>query len=76
MLTNPLHIVSALINQAGTRLLVTSGAVLTEQSIILSVFVEDGMPRFHVPKLFMGAVSIGPQGLMQADAALVAAERL
>lgn len=75
VLTNSLHIVSALINQAGTRVLVPSGAVFPEQSIILSVFGEDGMPRFHAPKLFMGAASIGPQGLMQADIVLVAAER-
>lgn len=75
VLTNSLHIVSALINQVGTRILVPSGAVFPEQSIILSVFGEDGMPRFHAPKLFMGAASIGPQGLMQADIVLVAAER-
>jgi DeoR family transcriptional regulator, ulaG and ulaABCDEF operon transcriptional repressor len=75
VLTNSLHIVSALINQAGTRVLVPSGAVFPEQSIILSVFGEDGMPKFHAPKLFMGAASIGPQGLMQADIILVASER-
>jgi DeoR family transcriptional regulator, ulaG and ulaABCDEF operon transcriptional repressor len=75
VLTNSLHIVSALINQAGTRVLVPSGAVFPEQSIILSVFGEEGMPKFHAPKLFMGAASIGPQGLMQADVVLVAAER-
>ena len=75
VLTNSLHIVSALINQAGTRVLVPSGAVFPEQSIILSVFGEDGMPRFHAPKLFMGAAAIGSQGLMQADVVLVAAER-
>jgi DeoR family transcriptional regulator, ulaG and ulaABCDEF operon transcriptional repressor len=75
VLTNSLHIVSALINQAGTRILVPSGAVFPEQSIILSVFGDDGMPRFHAPKLFMGAAAIGPKGLMQADIVLVAAER-
>lgn len=75
VLTNSLHIVSALIGQSGTRILVPSGAVFPEQNIILSVFGEDGMPRFHAPKLFMGAASIGPQGLMQADVVLVAAER-
>jgi DeoR family ulaG and ulaABCDEF operon transcriptional repressor len=75
VLTNSLHIVSALINQAGTRVLVPSGAVFPEQSIILSVFGEEGMPRFHAPKLFMGAAAIGPAGLMQADPVLVAAER-
>jgi DeoR family transcriptional regulator, ulaG and ulaABCDEF operon transcriptional repressor len=75
VLTNSLHIVSALLNQAGTRILVPSGAVFPEQNIILSVFGDDGMPRFHAPKLFMGAASIGPAGLMQADIVLVAAER-
>jgi DeoR family transcriptional regulator, ulaG and ulaABCDEF operon transcriptional repressor len=75
VLTNSLHIVSALINQPGTRVLVPSGAVFPEQSIILSVFGEDGMPRFHAPKLFIGAAAIGPAGLMQADPVLVAAER-
>jgi DeoR family transcriptional regulator, ulaG and ulaABCDEF operon transcriptional repressor len=75
VLTNSLHIVSALVGQAGTRVLVPSGAVFPEQSIILSVFGDDGMPRFHAPKLFMGAAAIGAQGLMQADVVLVAAER-
>jgi DeoR family transcriptional regulator, ulaG and ulaABCDEF operon transcriptional repressor len=75
VLTNSLHIVSALLNQTGTRVLVPSGAVFPEQSIILSVFGEDGMPRFHAPKLFIGAAAIGPAGLMQADPVLVASER-
>lgn len=75
VLTNSLHIVSALMGQRGTRVLVPAGTVFPEQSIILSVFGEDGMPRFHAPRLFMGAASIGPQGLMQADVLLVAGER-
>jgi DeoR family transcriptional regulator, ulaG and ulaABCDEF operon transcriptional repressor len=75
VLTNSLHIVSALINQPGTRVLVPSGAVFPEQNIILSVFGEDGMPRFHAPKLFMGVASVGPAGIMQADPVLVASER-
>jgi DeoR family transcriptional regulator, ulaG and ulaABCDEF operon transcriptional repressor len=75
VLTNSLHIVSALINQVGTRVLVPSGAVFPEQSIILSVFGDDGMPRFHAPKLFMGAASVGPLGIMQLDIILVASNR-
>jgi DeoR family transcriptional regulator, ulaG and ulaABCDEF operon transcriptional repressor len=75
VLTNSLHIVSALINQSGTRVLVPSGAVFPDQNIILSVFGEDGMPKFHARRLFMGAASIGPAGAMQADPMLVAAER-
>jgi len=75
VLTNSLHIVWELINQKGTRVLVPSGTVFPEQGIILSAFGEDGMPKFHAPKLFMGAGALGPQGLMQQDVILVAAER-
>jgi DeoR family ulaG and ulaABCDEF operon transcriptional repressor len=75
VLTNSLHIVSALLPQAGTRILVPSGTVFREQNIILAASGEDSMPRFHAPRLFMGAAAIGPQGVMQADVLLVAAER-
>jgi DeoR family ulaG and ulaABCDEF operon transcriptional repressor len=75
VLTNSLHIVNALLLQKGTRILVPSGAVFREQNIILAPAGEDSMPRFHAPKLFMGAAAVGPQGVMQADVILVAAER-
>ncbi|MFM5954910.1 MAG: DeoR/GlpR transcriptional regulator, partial [Novosphingobium sp.] len=51
------------------------GAVFREQNIILAPAGEESMPRFHAPKLFMGAAALGPQGVMQADVVLVAAER-
>jgi len=75
VLTNSLHIVGTLLPQAGTRILVPSGTVFREQNIILDAAGEDSMPRFHAPRLFMGAAAIGPHGVMQADAVLVAAER-
>jgi DeoR family ulaG and ulaABCDEF operon transcriptional repressor len=75
VLTNSLHIVNALLPQAGTRILLPSGAVFREQNIILAPAGEESMPRFHAPRLFMGAAAIGPQGAMQADPVLVAAER-
>lgn len=75
VLTNSLHIVNALLPQAGTRILLPSGALFREQNIILAPAGEDSMPRFHAPKLFMGAAAVGPQGVMQADVVLVAAER-
>ncbi|MCP3732236.1 DeoR/GlpR family DNA-binding transcription regulator [Sphingomonas sp. MG17] len=75
VLTNSLHIVSALLPQATTRILVPAGSVFREQNIILAPAGEESMPRFHAPKLFMGAAAIGSQGLMQADVILVAAER-
>ena len=75
VLTNSLHIVNALLPQDGTRILVPSGTVFREQNIILAAAGEDSMPRFHAPKLFMGAAAVGPRGIMQADVILVAAER-
>ncbi len=75
VLTNSLHIVTALLPQPGTKILLPSGAVFREQNIILAPAGEESMPRFHAPKLFMGAAAIGAQGVMQADVVLVAAER-
>ncbi len=75
VLTNSLHIVNALLPQAGTRVLMPSGTVFREQNIVLAPAGENSMPRFHAPKLFMGAASVGPQGVMQQDVILVAAER-
>ncbi len=75
VLTNSLHIVNALLAQSGTRVLVPGGQVFPEQNIILSAAGDDGMPRFHAPRLFLGAASVGPAGLMQADIILVAGER-
>jgi DeoR family ulaG and ulaABCDEF operon transcriptional repressor len=75
VLTNSLHIAIALLAQPGTRVQVPGGTVFPEQNIILSPSGDDLMPRFHAPKLFMGAAAVGPQGIMQADIVLVAAER-
>lgn len=75
VLTNSLHIVSALLPQPATRILVPAGSVFREQNIILSASGEESMHRFHAPRLFMGAAALGPQGLMQADVVLVASER-
>lgn len=75
VLTNSLHIVNALLPQSGTRVLVPGGSVFREQDIILSATGDDLMPRFHAPKLFMGATSVGVHGIMQPDIVLVAAER-
>lgn len=75
VLTNSLHIVSALLAQRDTRLFIPGGAVFPEQDIVLAPGGEDLMPQFFAPKLFMGAASVGAQGVMQADPVLVAAER-
>lgn len=75
VLTNSLHIVNALLPQRDTRIIVPGGTVFREQNIILSAGGEESMPRFHAPKLFIGAAAVGLQGLMQADVILVGSER-
>jgi DeoR family ulaG and ulaABCDEF operon transcriptional repressor len=75
VLTNSLHIVSALLPQVGTNVSVPAGTLFREQNIILSPFADDGMERYHASKLFMGAAAIGPHGLMQTDVLLVQVER-
>jgi DeoR family ulaG and ulaABCDEF operon transcriptional repressor len=75
VLTNSLHIVSALLPQPGTRISLPSGAVFREQNIILSAFEDDGADRYHATKMFMGAAAVSRHGVMQTDVLLVQAER-
>lgn len=75
VLTNSLHVVSALLPQPGTRIAVPGGSVFREQNIILGIGGEECMPRVHAPRLFMGAAFVGGEGVMQADVVLAAAER-
>lgn len=75
VLTNSLHIVHELLPQTGTRVLVPGGQVFPELNVILFPAGEDGMPGLQAPKLFMGASAVGPNGVMQPNLMLVAAER-
>jgi len=75
VLTNSLHIVSALLPQPNTRISIPGGALFREQNIILSAFEEDGTSRYHATKMFLGAAAVGRHGVMQSDVLLVQAER-
>jgi len=75
VLTNSLHILSALCAQSGTRVLVSGGTVFREQNIVFSANDPELMPRAHTPKLFMGAAAVGACGVMQRDDVLAGAER-
>jgi DeoR family ulaG and ulaABCDEF operon transcriptional repressor len=75
VLTNSLHIVSALLPQPGTRISIPGGAVFREQNIVLSPYEDDGTSHYRASKMFLGAASIGQHGLMQTDVILVHAER-
>lgn len=73
--TNSLPIVRALLPHPDIRILLPGGSVFREQDIILSAGGDDTMPRFHAPQFFMGAASVGSQGVMNQDILVVAAER-
>jgi len=75
VLTNSLHILSALRAQSRTRVLVSGGTVLREQNIVFSANDADLMPQAHTPKLFIGAAAVGSRGVMQRDDVLAGAER-
>lgn len=75
VLTNSLHIVSALLPQPNTRVSVPAGNIFREQDIILSAFDDDGTSSIRAVSMFMGAAGIGPYGLMQIDPLLMQAER-
>lgn len=75
VLTNSLHVVSALLSQVNTRISMPAGAVFREQNIVLSPFEDDGMSKYRASKMFIGAAAIGRHGLMQTDVILVQAER-
>lgn len=75
VLSNSLHIIDALLPQAGTRIAVPAGTVFREQNIVLSPFEDDGMGRYRASRMFMGAVSVGRHGVMQTDVILAQVER-
>lgn len=75
VLTNSLHIVSALLPQSNTQISIPGGALFREQNIVLSAFEEDGTSRYHASKMFLGAAAVGRHGVMQSDVLLIQAER-
>jgi DeoR family ulaG and ulaABCDEF operon transcriptional repressor len=75
VLTNSLHIVSALLPQQKTSILIPAGTLFREQNIVLSPYEDDGMSQYRASRLFMGAAAVGQHGVMQTDVILVQAER-
>ena len=75
VVTNSLHIVSALLPQVRTRVYLPAGALFREQNIVLSPFEDDGSSHYQASKMFLGAAAVGSKGLMQTDVILLQAER-
>jgi DeoR family ulaG and ulaABCDEF operon transcriptional repressor len=75
VLTNSLHIVSALLQQPNTRVSIPGGVVFREQNIVLDPFGDTSSRSFHASRMFVGAAAVNRHGLMQNDIILVQAER-
>jgi DeoR family transcriptional regulator, ulaG and ulaABCDEF operon transcriptional repressor len=75
VITNSLHIVSALLPQQKTRVYIPAGALFREQNIILSPFEDDGSRHYQASKMFIGAAAVRSDGPMQTDLILLRAER-
>ena len=75
VVTNSLDIVAALLPQATTRISMPAGALYRKQNILLSPFDEDGTSHYFASKVFVGAASVSPLGLMQTDLIMLQAER-
>jgi len=75
VLTNSLHIVSALLPQPKASIMMPAGALFREQNIILSPYDNDGLSNYRASRMFMGAAAVGLHGVMQTDVILVQAER-
>jgi DeoR family ulaG and ulaABCDEF operon transcriptional repressor len=75
VVTNSLHIVSALFPQAKTRVHLPAGTLFREQNIVLAPFDDDGTSHYQASRIFIGAASVGRGGLMQTDVILLQAER-
>lgn len=75
VLTNSLHIVSALLQQPGTGVSIPGGVVFREQNVVLDPFSDTTTRTFHASRMFIGAAAVTRHGLMQSDIILVQAER-
>jgi DeoR/GlpR family transcriptional regulator of sugar metabolism len=75
VLTNSLHIVSALLQQPNTGVSIPGGVVFREQNIVLDPFEDVSARVFHASRMFLGTAAVSRHGLMQSDIILVQAER-
>lgn len=75
VVTNSMDIVAALLPQSSTRISMPAGALYRKQNILLSPFNDDGTSHYSASRVFVGAASVSPLGLMQTDLILLQAER-
>jgi DeoR family ulaG and ulaABCDEF operon transcriptional repressor len=75
VLTNSLHIVSALLQQPHINVSIPGGTVLREQNIVVDAAEDPSTRTFHASRMFLSAAAVSRHGLMQTDIVMVQAER-
>jgi DeoR family ulaG and ulaABCDEF operon transcriptional repressor len=75
VLTNSLHIVSALLQQPHIDVSIQGGTLFRERNIVIDAAEEASVPTFHASRMFVSAAAVTRHGLMQTDIVMVQAER-
>lgn len=73
--TNSFPIAEHLLQHSKNQLTLPGGSIYREQNIILSPFENDVTKNFCASRMFMGAHSIGPLGLMESDPLVIQSEQ-
>jgi DeoR family transcriptional regulator, ulaG and ulaABCDEF operon transcriptional repressor len=73
--TNSFPIAEHLLKHSKNSVMLPGGTIYREQNIILSPFDNDVTRNFYAQRMFMGAHSIGPLGIMESDPLLIQAEQ-
>ena len=67
ILTNSYPLAEFLIHETDNRVALPGGEVYRDQKIIVAPFDDDAIPHYAVKTMFMSAISIRPQGLIEGD---------
>jgi len=73
--TNSFPIAEHLLKNTRNTVMLPGGIIYREQNIILSPFENDVTRNFYAKRMFMGALGVGPLGVMEQDPLLVQAEQ-
>lgn len=74
IVTNSFPMAQALVAQTRNRVLMPGGEIRRDQGIVLSPFDDDGLHRMAAKRMFMGAHSVGPLGVIEGDPLIARAE--
>ncbi len=75
VLTNSFAVADHLLRHSACTVMVPSGTIYREQTIILSPFEDDGTVHFRARRMFMGAMGVSALGIMEQDALTISSEQ-